>query len=138
MPSLRRAGGGSIVNVASVHAMATMERVAAYAASKAAIVGLTRQMAIDYAPEHVRVNSLVVGGVETPMSKQHVAALGLPVAEAEYRAGDFGIGRTALPREVAEAALFLASGAASFVVGSALVVDGGALARLDQGRVHEL
>jgi NAD(P)-dependent dehydrogenase (short-subunit alcohol dehydrogenase family) len=121
---------GSIINVSSGHAIATMERVAAYATSKAAVLGLTRQMALDYAPERIRVNALIVGGVDTAMAKRHISALGRDLKDASYQVGDDRVGRTARPREIAEAALFLASPAASFVVGSPLIVDGGVLARL--------
>jgi NAD(P)-dependent dehydrogenase (short-subunit alcohol dehydrogenase family) len=130
IPYMRTAGVGSIINVSSGHAIATMERVAAYATSKAAVLGLTRQMALDYAPERIRVNALIVGGVDTAMAKRHISALGRDLKDASYQVGDDRVGRTARPREIAEAALFLASPAASFVVGSPLIVDGGVLARL--------
>jgi NAD(P)-dependent dehydrogenase (short-subunit alcohol dehydrogenase family) len=131
IPLIRAAGGGSIVNVSSGHAIATMERVAAYATSKAAVLGLTRQMALDYAPERIRVNALIVGGVDTAMAKRHISALGRDLKDATFQPGDERVGRTAQPREIAEAALFLASDKASFVVGSPLIVDGGVLARLN-------
>jgi NAD(P)-dependent dehydrogenase (short-subunit alcohol dehydrogenase family) len=131
LPFLREAGHGSIVNVSSNHALATMEKVAAYATSKAAVLGLTRQMALDYAPDNIRVNAMIVGGVDTAMSRRHYEALGLDQAGAAFRPGDHQIGRVAEPREIAQAALFLASSASSFVTGSPLIVDGGSLARLN-------
>jgi NAD(P)-dependent dehydrogenase (short-subunit alcohol dehydrogenase family) len=130
IPLLRAAGGGSVVNVSSVHAEQTMDRVAAYAASKAAVLGLSRQMALDYASDNIRVNALVVGGVDTPMAQEHMVALGRDPGSVSFRPGDRGIGRVATPTEIARAALFLASSDASFVTGSSLVADGGALARL--------
>jgi NAD(P)-dependent dehydrogenase (short-subunit alcohol dehydrogenase family) len=87
-------------------------------------------MALDYARERIRVNALIVGGVDTAMARRHIAALGRDAKDATYQPGDNQVGRTAHPREIAEAALFLASAGASFVVGSPLIVDGGVLARL--------
>jgi len=129
LPLLRSAGGGSVVNIASVHALATVVGVPAYAASKAAVAGLSRQMALDYAVDRIRVNSVVVGSVATRMTLDGLEkaggaeALGLSFA-------DNRIARIADPREIATAIAFLVSDAASFVTGSAFVVDGGMLARL--------
>jgi len=128
IPHLRAAGGGSIVNISSVHAMATVPRLAAYAASKGAVLSLSRQMALDYADDGIRVNAVVVGSVDTEMSTQHGAAMardGVTVA-----ASTGAIGRTAQPAELARAVLFLASPEASFVTGAPMIVDGGMLARL--------
>lgn len=128
IPHLRTAGGGSIVNISSVHALASVGRTAAYAASKGALVSLSRQMAVDYADDDIRVNSVVVGSVDTEMSKAHGAAIardGVAIAPFPGR-----LGRVADPREVARAVAFLLSGDASFVNASAFVVDGGMLSRL--------
>lgn len=130
IPHLRAAGGGAIVNVASVHAFATMERVAAYAASKGAIVSLSRQMALDLAADGIRVNSLVVGGVDTAMAHQHLAALGQTLDEAGFVADEHVVGRVGRPEEVAQGILFLVSRAASFVNGAPLIIDGGLLTRI--------
>ena len=130
IPMLRTAGGGSIINVASVHALATTDHVAVYATSKAAVLSLTRAMALDYAEDGIRVNALIVGGVYTEMTLVATAALGLDLNTVAFHPGDRRIGRVAQPREIAEAALFLASKGASFVTGSPLVVDGGLSARL--------
>ena len=75
IPHLKAAGGGSIVNISSVHAIATVPRLAAYAASKGAVLSLSRQMALDYADDGIRVNAVVVGGVDTQMSAEHGAAM---------------------------------------------------------------
>lgn len=128
IPHLRAAGGGAIVNVASVHAVATMPRVAAYAASKGAVLALTRQMALDYYDEGIRVNALVVGSVDTGLSAAHGAGMQRDGVVLADHVG--AIGRTASPSEIAGAAVFLTSDGASFVTGAPLVVDGGMLARL--------
>jgi NAD(P)-dependent dehydrogenase (short-subunit alcohol dehydrogenase family) len=128
LPHLRAVPGSSIVNLASVHAEATVPRLAAYAASKGAVLSLTQQMALDYADDGVRVNAIVVGSVNTQMSAAHGAAM---AAEGVTVAGGSGaIGRTAEPREIAEVVSFLLSPAASFVTGSAVRADGGLLSRL--------
>lgn len=129
LPLLRAAGGGSIVNIASVHADATVPGVPAYAATKAAVVGLSRQMALDYAADRIRVNAVLVGSVATRMTLDGLEAAG----GAEALGLSFEpnrIARIANPSEIASAIGFLISDAASFVTGSAMRVDGGLLARL--------
>lgn len=129
LPLLRAAGGGSVINIASVHADATVPGVPAYAASKAGVVGLSRQMALDYAIDHIRVNAVLVGSVATRMTLDGLAAAG--GAEALGLSFDANrIARIADPREIATAIGFLVSDEASFVTGSAMQVDGGMLARL--------
>lgn len=128
IPALRAAGGGSIVHVSSVHALASMRHTAAYAASKGALVSFSRQMAVDYADDHIRVNCVVLGSVRTAMSEEHGAAItrdGLTPALFEGE-----LGRAAEPAEAARAIAFLLSPDASFVNASTFVVDGGMLARL--------
>ncbi|WP_245279155.1 SDR family NAD(P)-dependent oxidoreductase [Mesorhizobium loti] len=129
LPLLRAAGGGSIVNIASVHADATVPGVPAYAATKAAVVGLSRQMALDYAVDRIRVNAVLVGSVATRMTLDGLEAAG----GAEALGLSFEpnrIARIANPSEIASAIGFLISDASSFVTGSAMQVDGGLLARL--------
>lgn len=129
LPLLRAAGGGSVVNIASVHADATVPGVPAYAATKAAVVGLSRQMALDYAVDRIRINALLVGSVATRMTLDGLEAAG----GAEALGLSFEpnrIARIANPSEIATAIGFLISDAASFVTGSAMQVDGGLLARL--------
>ncbi|MDR3472482.1 MAG: SDR family NAD(P)-dependent oxidoreductase [Devosia sp.] len=129
LPLLRQAGGGSVVNIASVHAVSTVPGVPAYAASKAAVVGLSRQMALDYAVDRIRVNSVLVGSVATRMTLDGLEEAG--GAEAiGLSFDDNRIARIAEPREIATAVGFLISDAASFVTGSALLADGGITARL--------
>ena len=129
LPLLRAAGGGAVVNIASVHADATVPGVPAYAASKAAVVGLSRQMALDYAVDRIRVNAVLVGSVATRMALDGLEAAG--GAEAIGLSFEPNrIARIAQPREIATAIGFLISAEASFVTGSAMQVDGGLLARL--------
>lgn len=129
MPHLRAAGGGSVVNIASVHAEATVPGVPAYAASKAGVVGLTRQMALDYAVDHIRVNAVLVGSVATRMTLDGLEAAGgaeaLGLSFEKNR-----IARIADPCEIATAIGFLIAPESSFVTGSAMQVDGGMLAKL--------
>jgi NAD(P)-dependent dehydrogenase (short-subunit alcohol dehydrogenase family) len=125
IPHLRAAGGGAIVNVSSVHAYATMERVAPYAASKGAIVALSRQMALDYTRDRI------VGGVDTAMAHKHMEAIGnASLSEAGFVDDDRVLGRAAQPEEIATGILFLVTPDASFVTGSPIYIDGGLLARL--------
>lgn len=129
LPLLGAAGGGSVVNIASVHADATVPGVPAYAASKAGVVGLSRQLALDYAADHIRVNAVVVGSVATRMTLDGLKAAGgaeaLGLSFEKNR-----IARIADPREIATAIGFLLTDEASFITGSAVQVDGGMLARL--------
>jgi NAD(P)-dependent dehydrogenase (short-subunit alcohol dehydrogenase family) len=128
VPRLRAAGGGCIVNLSSVHALATVPDLAAYAASKGAVLALSRQMAIDYAEDGIRVVPLIVGSVDTEMSRQHAAAQGLPPGRAQP--GDRALGRMAEPSEVADVVAYLVSAQAGFITGSPVVADGGLLTRL--------
>lgn len=130
LPYLRNNPDGptAIVNVSSVHALASVPRTAAYAASKGALLALTRQMAVDYADDGVRVNAVVAGSVDTDMSARHGAAIaraGLMLAVPSGR-----LGRMAAPGEIASAISYLTSPAASFMTGASMVVDGGLLSRL--------
>jgi NAD(P)-dependent dehydrogenase (short-subunit alcohol dehydrogenase family) len=129
LPALRRAGGGSVVNIASVHAVATAVGHAAYSASKGAVLSLSRQLALDYAVDHIRVNALVVGSVDTRMSQRAFeAAGGAESLGLSFEAN--ALPRIAQPRELAQVIAFLISDASSFITGTGLVADGGMLARL--------
>lgn len=123
-----RPNGGSIINIASVHAFATMDSVPVYAASKGAVVSLSRQMAIDYIQDGIRVNSVVVGGVNTAMSQKHATSTGKSLDDLVFVNDPKILGRTADPKEIAAGVTYLASSDASFVVGSAFLIDGGLLA----------
>jgi NAD(P)-dependent dehydrogenase (short-subunit alcohol dehydrogenase family) len=130
IPHLRAAGGGSIVNFASVHAQATVVRLAAYAAAKGGVVSLSRQMAHDLVADRIRVNAVVIGGVATEMSRRHAELLGDDMPAGGFVIDESVLGRTARPEEIAGAVRFLVGPDASFVNGSAFVVDGGMLAKL--------
>lgn len=130
VPLMRVNGGGSIINVSSAQAIASQTNVVAYTASKGAIVAMTRAMAVDYAAENIRVNSVCPGSVDTPMLRASAASIDPDDPDrviAEWGKGH-PIGHVGQPREIADVILFLASSLASFVTGSDLRVDGGALA----------
>lgn len=131
---LLKAAQGSIVNVSSVHAIATSANIAAYAASKGALLALTRALAIEFAPA-VRVNALLPGAVNTPMLQAGLQRGHLTGESMNDLLSDLGgktiMGRVGEPQEIANAVMFLADGdRSSFMTGQSLVVDGGALTRL--------
>lgn len=132
---LLKASGGAIVNVASVHAVATSRNISAYAASKGALVAFTRAAAIEFGGEGIRVNAIMPGAVDTPMLRAgllrgHLAGAGIEEL-LDALARKTVIGRVGTPAEIAEAILFMADNArSSFMTGQTLVVDGGATSRL--------
>jgi NAD(P)-dependent dehydrogenase (short-subunit alcohol dehydrogenase family) len=133
VPELRRRGGGTIVNVASVQAFATQGGVAAYAASKAGVVGLTKAIAVDHAAGNVRCNAVCPGSVDTPMLRFAAGLFKGDGTEDDTIRGwgsSHPLGRVARPEEVAEVIAFLAGDRASFVTGAELRVDGGLLAQI--------
>jgi NAD(P)-dependent dehydrogenase (short-subunit alcohol dehydrogenase family) len=113
--------GGGIINTASVTGIVGVRNRAAYSATKGAVVALTRNMALDYARYQIRVNCICPGFVRTPMAK---ALLEDPIKEKRL-VDTHPLGRLGTPEDVANAVLFLASDLASWITGSALVVDGG-------------
>ncbi len=122
VPAMLQSGGGSIVNVASfVALMGAATAQVAYTASKGGVLAFTRELAVEYARRGIRANSICPGPIETPL----LAELLADPARRERRLVHIPIGRFGRPEEIARAALFLASDEASFVTGSALVVDGG-------------
>jgi NAD(P)-dependent dehydrogenase (short-subunit alcohol dehydrogenase family) len=130
-PHLEAAGGGSIINTASVAGLVAVERAAAYCGAKAAVIGLTRNMAIDLAPRGIRVNAICPGTILTPMVEQLLLfrgggnrEKGMAMTVAKYP-----IGRLGTPEEIARVALFLASDDSSFVTGASFTADGGMTAQ---------
>jgi DNA-binding GntR family transcriptional regulator/NAD(P)-dependent dehydrogenase (short-subunit alcohol dehydrogenase family) len=128
IPLLRSGGGGCVINVSSVHAMATVKNLAAYAASKGAVLALSRQMALDYCADNIRVVPLVLGSVDTEMSRQHARAQGLVPAPPDLDSRR--LGRVAAPAEVARLIAQLASPEAGLITGSPVIADGGMLSML--------
>jgi dihydroanticapsin dehydrogenase len=132
VPAIRRAGGGAIVNLASISSFIAQPNFATYNTTKTAILGLTRCMAMDLAPDNIRVNAVCPGVVWTQVVERQAQAMGLDRAGADVHpqwAGAQLIHRCADPREIAYAILFLASDEASFITGSHLMVDAGYTAR---------
>jgi 3-oxoacyl-[acyl-carrier protein] reductase len=113
----RMSGGGSVINIASNYALVGGRDAAAYSASKGAVVALTRAMALDHAPDAVRVNCVCPGTVDTPM-------IGEPRV-TESRLARHPIGRIGQPRDVALACVYLASDEAAWVTGAVFPIDGG-------------
>jgi meso-butanediol dehydrogenase / (S,S)-butanediol dehydrogenase / diacetyl reductase len=133
LPALRAAGGAAVVNVASVAALVGNPGITPYAISKAALLALTRQCAIDFGGEQIRVNAICPGWVRTEMSEEQMELLSCRIGggrEDAFRAvtEHQPLARVADPAEVADAVAFLASDAALFITGAVLPVDGGSSA----------
>ena len=132
IPRMVAAGGGVFVNISSVNAAVANPSLAAYAASKAAINGLTRNIALDYGPKGIRANAIAPGAIFTPS-----AASELDEEEARSIRDNYPIGRWGSPEDVANAALYLASDEASFVTGAVLTVDGGLTIQTPESAVRK-
>jgi NAD(P)-dependent dehydrogenase (short-subunit alcohol dehydrogenase family) len=132
---LLKESGGAIVNVSSVHAVATSVGIAAYAASKGALLALTRALALELGPDHIRVNAILPGAVDTPMLHSGLSRGYVTGSNMEELVRGLGkrhvMGRVGQPIEIGRTIHFLADNEqSSFITGQALVVDGGATARL--------
>jgi NAD(P)-dependent dehydrogenase (short-subunit alcohol dehydrogenase family) len=123
LPHMIRQRSGAIINMASAQGHVGLEGWTAYAGAKGAILAMTRQMAVEFGPHNVRVNSISPGTISTPMNVKIAAELGDQVKRAWVKMHP--IGRIGEPQEVAEAAVYLASDAAGFTTGMDLRVDGG-------------
>jgi NAD(P)-dependent dehydrogenase (short-subunit alcohol dehydrogenase family) len=122
IPAMLQSGGGSVIFTSTfVGYTVGFPGMAAYAASKAGLVGLAQALAAEFGPQGIRVNALLPGGTDTPMAH----AMNATPEMLAHVAGLHALKRIAQPEELARAALFLASDAASFVTGSAMLVDGG-------------
>ncbi len=128
IPIMIAAKGGSIINTASGWGLAGGARAAAYCASKGAVVLMTKAMAIDHGRQNIRVNCICPGDTDTAMLRSEARQLGEPEDRFLCESANRPLGRMGRPEEIARAALYLASDAASFVTGTALVVDSGGLA----------
>ncbi len=126
IPAMQRAGGGSIVSVASIRSVVSGSNTVQYDTTKAAVAGLTRAMAHDHAADGIRVNAVGPGPILTRFHEQRAADAGRELDEFQEEFGrDTMLKRPGTPREVAHCILFLASDDASFVTGTLLFVDGG-------------
>src|SRR6188474_1752257 len=134
-PLLKAGSGAAVVNVSSVHAIQTSANIAAYAASKGGLLALTRAMAIEFAPDNIRVNAILPGAVDTPMLRAGLGRGHVGHGDMQDRLDNLArktvSGKIGKPEEIAHAIYFLADNEqSSFMTGQALVVDGGATARL--------
>jgi NAD(P)-dependent dehydrogenase (short-subunit alcohol dehydrogenase family) len=125
---MRPAGGGVIVNVASILALVGDGILAAYCAAKGGVLGITRATAVQYGAEGIRCNAICPGDIDTPLVQAYFNTSADPEALRRQVAGEYPLGRIAQPREIARAVVFLASDDSSFMTGEAMVVDGGLLA----------
>lgn len=132
---LLRVSKGSIINVSSVHAMATSKNIAAYAASKGALSAFTRSMALEFGADDIRVNAVLPGAVDTPMLHAGLERGHVQPGSLDELVRGLGerhvLGRVGQPEEIGRVILFLADrNQSSFITGQSIVADGGALARL--------
>lgn len=127
LPHLRANGGGSIVNIASQSSFIAQPAFVPYNTSKGGVMQLTRCLALDLAPENIRVNGICPGSIFTQASANHMKYIGVSIEEGRKLFGqDSPMKRMGEPVEIANGVLFLASDEASFVTGAHLVIDGGA------------
>jgi len=130
IPQMIRRGGGAIVNISSVRALATTPLVTSYDATKGAIIALTRGLALEHARDGIRVNCVLPGSIDTPVFRSNLRADG--DEEEGYRAAadSIPLGRVGQPLDIARAVLFLVSDEASYATGAPFLIDGGMLASL--------
>lgn len=128
IPVMAKIDGGVIVNTASGWGLIGGRNAASYCASKGAVVLLTKAMALDHGSQNIRVNCICPGDTDTPMLRDEAKQLGKTVEEFLASSAQRPLQRVGRPEDIAQAALYLASGASLFVTGIALVVDGGGVA----------
>ena len=129
VPVMIALGGGCIINTASVAGMVGIVKRASYSASKGAVIALTRQVAIDFVEQGIRVNCICPGTVDSPWVGRLLNQADDPAAARQALVARQPMGRLGTPEEVAAAALYLASDDAAFITGTGLVIDGGLTAR---------
>jgi NAD(P)-dependent dehydrogenase (short-subunit alcohol dehydrogenase family) len=117
--------GGAVVNIGSIHATHAFPDSIPYACSKAGMVALTRNLALELSPRHIRVNCVCPGYIDTRLWERYLHSSAVPEALAAQTAALHPLGRRGLPADVSEAVLFFASDSSSFITGTDLVVDGG-------------
>jgi NAD(P)-dependent dehydrogenase (short-subunit alcohol dehydrogenase family) len=127
VPHLRRRGGGAIVNTASIAGLKGGPGMTAYSASKGAIVAFSKALAAELAPDRIRVNSICPGWIDTPFNQPAIDFMGGRERQEEIVRASVPLGAQGTPEQVAPGIAFLASDAASYITGQALVVDGGLL-----------
>ena len=127
--AMRPAGGGVIVNIASILALVGDGILAAYCAAKGGVLGITRATAVQYGAAGIRCNAVCPGDIDTPLVQAYFDTAADPAALRAEVTAEYPLGRIAQPREIARAVVFLASDDASFMSGQPLVVDGGLLAK---------
>jgi NAD(P)-dependent dehydrogenase (short-subunit alcohol dehydrogenase family) len=125
LPAMIQGRGGSIVNMASILGFVGDPDLAAYCAAKGGVIALTKAAALTYGPKGVRVNCICPGDVETPLVQEYFNKDPDPARLRREVCSKYALRRIATPQDIAQAALFLASDASSFLTGSTLVVDGG-------------
>jgi NAD(P)-dependent dehydrogenase (short-subunit alcohol dehydrogenase family) len=128
IPVMAQAGGGVIINTASGWGLVGGRKAVSYCASKGAVVNMTRAMALDHGQQNIRVNCICPGDTDTGMLRNEARQLEEPCERFLAEAAQRPLRRIGRPEEIAQAALYLASDASSFVTGTSLVVDGGGLA----------
>lgn len=129
IPRMTQVGGGEIINISSGWGLVGGKDAAAYCASKGAVVLLTKAMALDHGAQNIRVNCICPGDTDTPMLRSEAVQLGIAYDQmVKDSTNDRPLSRIGTPMDIAQAVLFLASNASSFITGSVLVVDGGGLA----------
>ncbi|MCW2594730.1 MAG: putative short-chain dehydrogenase [Jatrophihabitans sp.] len=137
IPHFLARGDGRIVNTASTYGLIGAPKAPAYCASKGAIINLTRQLAVDYGPDGIRVNAICPGYIDTGLGRRGprltTEEFAAATAIREKAAGMQPLGRQGLPAEIADVAVFLASDAASFMTGSIVTVDGGCVTTFNYG-----
>ena len=128
IPIMAQAGGGVIINTGSGWGLVGGRNAVSYCASKGAVVNMTRAMALDHGEQNIRVNCICPGDTDTPMLREEARQLGETDERFLAEAAQRPLRRIGRPEDIAQAALYLASHAASFITGTVLVVDGGGLA----------
>jgi NAD(P)-dependent dehydrogenase (short-subunit alcohol dehydrogenase family) len=126
--AMRGAGGGSIVNIASILALVADGILAAYCAAKGGVLGITRATAVRYGSDGIRCNAVCPGDIDTPLVSAYFETADDPTALRAKIEREYPLGRIAQPEEIARAVVFLASDDSSFMTGQPLIVDGGLLA----------